>query len=91
MEEFLRYIVTPAGLGAAATLFMQLIQKQLPNIAGDVAFLVSVLVAAVVGLGGYYIIPFLQTLPPDVELVIWPVLTWAFNYIWHRFFTEHPE
>lgn len=88
MEEFLRYIVTPVGLGAVATLVVQLLQKAKPSIAGDLAFLVSVIVAAVVGLGGYYLLPFLQMLPPDVELIVWPVLTWAANYIWHRFFID---
>ena len=90
LEELLKYVVTPAGMGAVTMLLVQLIQKFRPGIAGDVAYVVSVIVAVLVGIGAYYILPFLQTLDPAIAAVFYPVLSWAFNYLYHRFFTEHP-
>jgi len=86
LEEFLRYIVSPVGLGVVTTYVVQLLQKKYPTIVGDLAFLVSTLVAAVAGLGGYYLIPFAAELPPGVGVIVMSVLTWVANYILHRFF-----
>jgi len=88
LAEFLSYIVSPVGLGVVTTYIVQLLQKKYPGIAGDLAFLVSALVAAVAGLGSYYLIPFAVELPPGVGVIVMSVLTWVANYILHRFFIE---
>jgi hypothetical protein len=85
LVEFLQYLVTPVGLGLAARTVMYLIQKAKPEVADDLAFALSVLVAAVAGLIGFFAIPFAEKLPPEVGTVVWPVLTWAWNYVWFRF------
>lgn len=85
MKEFFQYIVTPAGLGAMVTVLMFLIQKFKPEVTDDAAYLVSVLLAAGLGMGGYFLIPFVDKLPPVVGTVVWSVLVWAFNYLWFRF------
>ena len=85
MKEFLQYLVTPAGLGFVVMAVMYVIQKAKPEVKDDLAFVVSVILAAVVGIGAYYLIPFVDKLPPEIGTVIWPVLVWAANYIWFRF------
>lgn len=85
MEEFLQYIMTPVGLGALATFFMWLIQQAKPGVKDDIAFALSVLISAALGLGAYFALPFVEKLPPEVAIAVWPVLVWAWNYLWFRF------
>ncbi len=82
--EFLRYVATPAGLGALVTLLMWFIQQYLPDVEDNLAFVVSVALSAVLGIGAYYAIPYADKLPPEIAIVIWPTLVWAANYLWFR-------
>ena len=85
LKEFLQYLATPIGLGALATWAMYLIQKARPSIQNDLAFVVSVVVSAVIGIGAYFMLPFADKLPLEIATVVWPVLVWAWNYVIFRF------
>ena len=89
MEQFVQYIVTPAGLGVVTTIVMQILQRWAPELKDDFAFIASVLLAALFGLLGYCFLPWMAALDPAIAKVVWPVLTWAANYVLHRFFTNH--
>ena len=85
LEQFLQYIMTPAGLGAAAVVVMYVIQKIKPVIQDDLAYILSVVISALLGIGAYFVLPFVDKLPPEVGTVIWPILVWCWNYLWFRF------
>jgi hypothetical protein len=81
--ELLQYLGTPAGLGALVTLLMYVIQRVKPSVQDDVAYALSVGLAAVVGIVAQQLVPFADNLPPEV-IAVWPILIWAFNYLWFR-------
>jgi len=85
MKEFLQYLATPAALGSLVTLLMYVIQKAKPEVQDDLAFVVSVGLAACIGMGAYFLMPFVDKLPPEVGAIVWPTLVWAWNYIIFRF------
>ena len=85
LEQFLQYIVTPAGLGVIVTVVTHVLQRMFPKLKGDWAFFVSVVVAVVVALTGHFFLPVMAALDPEVVRVVFPVLVWAANYFWHRF------
>ncbi len=88
LSEFLRYVATPAGAGAIVTLLMYVIQSARPDIQENAAFFLSVGLAFVAGLVAYYAIPYAEKLPPDVANVVWPMLVWAWNYVYYRFIAK---
>ena len=85
LSEFLRYVATPAGAGAIVTLLMYVIQTWRPDIQENSAFFLSVDLAFVAGLAANYAAPYAESLPPDVANVVWPMLVWAWNYVYYRF------
>ncbi len=81
MLEFFRNLATIAGAGVAASYVMQLVKLIFPRVADEIAVRVSVIVAGVIALGAYLLLPYLQNLPPIIGQ-IWPVLSWLASYIW---------
>ena len=85
LHEFVAWLATPAGLGAFVVLLMWLVRKVWPSVQDDLAFVVSTVLAAIVGIGAHYLLPWVDKLPEDIPLYIWPVLVWAWNYLLFRF------
>lgn len=83
--ELLQYLITPLGLGAVATLVTQLIQRYKPEVNGNLAYVVSMIVSAALGIGAFFALPYAEKLPPEVGTVVWPMLVWAYNYLLFRF------
>ena len=88
LSEFLRYVATPAGAGAVVTLLMYVIQTMRPDIEENGAFFLSVGLAFVAGLVASYVAPYAESLPPEVANVVWPMLVWAWNYVYYRFIAK---
>lgn len=85
MIESLRYVITAAGMGLVARYSMFVVQKAFPKVKDDLAYILSCVVAVVVALGAYSLLPIIPRLPPEVAAIFYPTLCWAANYIWFRF------
>lgn len=88
--EFMRWLASTAATGVVASYVVQAIKLVFPQVQDEVAVRVSVIVAAVVALAAYLVLPYMQQLPPVVEQ-IWPIIAWLASYIWFEIVLKKPR
>ncbi len=86
---FVTWLATPAALAVVSSLVVQVLKKVYPSIQQQLAVAVSVAVAAVLSVVAMYALPWVKTLPPDVER-LWPVVVWALQQLYYQLFGQTP-
>lgn len=84
-ESFVKYMATPAAMGAISMALLQVMKRLWPQIEGDVAFYASQLLALIAAVACTRLVPILPQLPPEVEMY-WPFAVWFAQQIWYRLF-----
>jgi len=88
--ELVRWLASTAAAGVVASYAVQVIKLIWPKVADEIAVRVSVIVAAVVTLVAWLVLPYMQALPPVVGQV-WPILSWLASYIWFELVLKKPK
>ena len=83
--DFVKYLGSAAALAAVSSILLQLLRKVRPAVDENIAFVLSILFAAVIAIGAKMAIPYLGELPPEIEN-FWPVIVWAIQQVWWRIF-----
>ena len=86
-QDFVLYLASPAALGVISSLVLQVIRKQWPQIDGQIAFVWSIGMALVFGVGATLLLPNLEQLPPEVEQY-WPFVVWFMQQVWYWLMKE---
>lgn len=81
-EEFLRYVATPAAMGAVSSIVLAIVRRLWPEIQEGLAVVASLLVAVIAYGVAAYLLPLLPQLPPELELY-WPAVVYLAQQIWY--------
>lgn len=90
--DSIRWLATAGALGIVSTYAVQVIKALFPQVKDKMTVIVSIVAAAVLSIAANLALPYLGTVPPQVEQ-FWPIVVWAVQQAWYQLIVKqhNPE